>query len=252
MAEILAAISDHGAVPVAVRDCQLSTADIAGTFPEGFYSSTNQRTDVRWQGEWLEVQSQEMDCGIVVDAERHSARCVPMCEIEAGQQVVVGHFGVRVHPETRLAKREGFEFMSSAVSTEKPKGVATSQIAAEIRQARERNEKTLVVGGPAIVHTGSGHFLAQLIRAGFVNKLFAGNALAAHDIEHALFGTSLGVHLQSGDAVEAGHEHHLRAINRIRRLGSIQQAVEKGVPAARHHVRMRAKQRRFSASRQHS
>lgn len=228
LAEILAAISDHGAVPIADHDCELMASELGGTFPEGFYSSTNQRTEIRVDGEWIPVGSQEMDCGIAVDPQAKEATCVPMTEAAQGQQFVIGHLGVRVHPEARGSERAGFEFMNSAVSTEKPKGVATSQIAEALREVRAKGKKVLVVGGPAIVHTGSGEYLSALIRANYVHKLFAGNALAAHDIEHNMFGTSLGVHLESGDIVEAGHEHHLRAINRVRRLGSIRAAVEQG------------------------
>jgi lysine-ketoglutarate reductase/saccharopine dehydrogenase-like protein (TIGR00300 family) len=145
-----------------------------------------------------------------------------------GEQYVVGHAGVRVHPEQRETQAHGFEFMNSAVSTEKPKGVAIRQIAHELIRTRQAGGKTLLVGGPAIVHTGSVEHVSQLIRDGYIDRLFAGNALATHDIEQALFGTSLGVRLDCGDIVEAGHEHHLRAINRIRRLGGIRKAVELG------------------------
>jgi len=224
--EILATISDHGAVPVHGQDCRLATADCQGAFPEGFYSTTNQRTEVRINGQWLEVESQEMDCGICVDADDQKVRCVPMSEVQRGQQFVVGYAGVRVHPETRGAAAHGFEFMNSSVSTEKPKGVATAQVAREILRARREGTDILLVGGPAIVNTGSVSHMTRLIQGGFVQKLFAGNALAAHDIEHAMFGTSLGVHLKSGEIIEAGHEHHLRDINRIRRIGGIRQAVE--------------------------
>jgi hypothetical protein len=124
LSEILASISDHGAEPVANRDCQLAPAEIEGTFPEGFYSSTNQRTEVRLDGDWIPVDFQEMDCAIAVDLESLDARCVPMTEVVAGQEFVVGHLGVRVRPEPRASERQGFEFMNSAVSTEKPKGVA--------------------------------------------------------------------------------------------------------------------------------
>ncbi|MEQ8789801.1 MAG: TIGR00300 family protein [Pirellulaceae bacterium] len=227
--EILDDIRDHGAVPVVDRDCRLVEADIAGAFPEGFYSTTNQRTEIRLDGEWVEVRQQEMDCGIAVDPVKAAACCVPMCEVAVGQQYVVGHAGVRVFPEERIGARQSFEFMNSAVSTEKPKGVAVKQIARELFRAKNEAGRTLIVGGPAIVHTGSGPHLCHLIRHGYVDVLFAGNALATHDIEQALFGTSLGVHLDRGDIIEAGHEHHLRAINRIRRIGSIKEAVEQGV-----------------------
>lgn len=155
LAVILASISDHGASPVTSHDCQLVAADLPGAFPEGFYSTTNQRTEVRVKGKWLEVQLQEMDCGIVVDTARQEARCVAMSDVELGQQLVVGHSGVRVTPEERELGSHGFEFMNSAVSTEKPKGVATAQVARQLHEARAAGQKILVVGGPAIVHTGS-------------------------------------------------------------------------------------------------
>ncbi len=226
LGEILAAISDHGASPVASHNCRLVRADIPGAFPEGFYSTTNQRTEIRLNESWIEVQAQEMDCGITVDTASNEARCVAMSDVEVGQPIVVGHAGVRVHPEERGPTSQGFEFMNSAVSTEKPKGVATARIAEQMQEAKAAGKQTLIVGGPAIVHTGSVDHMTWLIRNGYVQKLFAGNALATHDIEQAMYGTSLGVHLQSGDIIEAGHEHHLRSINRIRRLGGIREAVE--------------------------
>ncbi len=228
LAEILNTIADHGAIRVSDRDCRLVPADIEGAFPDDFYATTNQRTQVRLEGEWYYVQRQEMDCGIVVDAEQRIAVCIPMTDVRRGQLIVVSHAGVRVVPEQRAVPRESFEFMNSSVSTEKPKGVAIRQVAQQLFRNREAGGKTLVVGGPAIVHTGSDGHLCHLIRHGFVNTLFAGNALATHDIEQAFFGTSLGVRLDCGDIVEAGHEHHLRAINRVRRLGSIRAAVDRG------------------------
>ena len=227
--EILAQIADHGAVPTTLQDCRLVAADIAGAFPEGFYSTTNQRTEVRLGGKWREVELQEMDCGIVVDAQTSVARCVPMTDVVLGDRIVCGHAGTRVLPEARDVKSHGFEFMASSVSTEKPKGTAIREIARELLRNRREGGKTLIVGGPAIVHTGSGEHLCKLIRAGYIDKLFAGNALATHDIEQSLFGTSLGVRLDQGISIEDGHEHHLRSINRIRRLGGIRNAVKQGV-----------------------
>ncbi|HEY2413876.1 MAG TPA: TIGR00300 family protein [Pirellulaceae bacterium] len=225
---ILAEIADHGATPVNTQDARLVAADIAGAFPEGFYSTTNQRTEIRVGGRWIEVQNQEMDCGVLVDAAAGSAICRAMTDVKVGEQYVVGHAGVRVLPEGREAETHGFEFMNSPVSTEKPKGVAIRQVALELIRAKREGGKALLVGGPAIVHTGSVEHVSSLIRRGYIHRLFAGNALATHDIEHAIFGTSLGVRLDSGDILEAGHEHHLRAINRIRRVGGIRQAVESG------------------------
>ena len=227
--ELLASIADHGAVRIDEHDCQVAEADIEGTFPEGFYSTTNQRTEIRLGGEWVEVAAQEMDCGIVVERDALVARCVPMSDVQLGDQVVVGHAGVRVFPSDRQDGSQSFEFMNSAVSTEKPKGVAIRKIAQQLYDTRGRDDKALLVGGPAIIHTGSSDYLCQLIRRGYVDLLFAGNALATHDIEQAMFGTSLGVNLTEGDIIESGHEHHLRAINRVRRAGSIQAAVQRGL-----------------------
>jgi len=225
---ILNHIADHGAVPVQAKGCRLVPAEMDGAFPEGFYSTTNQRTEVHIGSRWLEVSRQEMDCGICVDPDQKLAVCVAMSDVREGQSFVVGHAGVRVFPPDREHSRQGFEFMNSAVSTEKPKGVIVREVARRLFENRASGSETLVVGGPAIVHTGSVEHLSRLIRGGYVHRLFAGNALATHDIERALFGTSLGVNLDRGDAVEAGHEHHLRAINRVRRLGGIKKAVEKG------------------------
>jgi lysine-ketoglutarate reductase/saccharopine dehydrogenase-like protein (TIGR00300 family) len=229
LSEILAQIADHGAVPTALNDARLEPADIEGAFPEGFYSTTNQRTEVRLDGRWWPVTDQEMDCGIVVEPTARKARCMAMTDVRRGMPIIVGHAGVRVFPEEKKFQRQTFEFMNSAVSTEKPKGVAIRQIAQEIFRTQQSGGKSLLVGGPAIVHTGSGPYVCELIREDYIHRLFAGNALATHDIEQALFGTSLGVHLERGDLAEAGHEHHLRAINRIRRCGGIRKAVAQGV-----------------------
>jgi len=226
---IIAQIADHGAVPVHAGDARLVEADMDGAFPEGFYSTTNQRTEVRVGGHWTPVADQEMDCGIVIDLNSSACRCVAMSDVQRDMQVVVGHVGVRVFPLERQEQGHAFAFMNSAVSTEKPKGVVIREIARQLYANRRGSGKTLLVGGPAIVHTGSGPLVCQLIRDGYIHKLFAGNALATHDIEQALFGTSLGVNLSEGTIVDAGHEHHLRAINRIRRAGSIAAAVESGI-----------------------
>ena len=230
---ILAKIGDHGANPVHATDCTVAPADIEGAFPEGFYSTTNQRTQVRHRGRWIDVEDQEMDCGIALDASAGKARTIPMIRVHKGDQLVVGRQGVRVFPlEKEREPRALFEFMTSAVSSEKPKGVTVRAIAAELRRTRQEGGKILVVAGPAVVHTGSvGHF-CRMIRDGYVQVLFAGNALAAHDIEQALYGTSLGVDMERGLPTEEGHQHHLRAINTIRRIGSIRRAVETGVLAS--------------------
>jgi lysine-ketoglutarate reductase/saccharopine dehydrogenase-like protein (TIGR00300 family) len=170
-----------------------------------------------------------MDCGIAVDLAARSARCVAMTDVMLGMPIVVGHEGVRVIPLERPRDSSLFGFMSSNVSSEKPKAISLQGVADSIRATRAVGKKVLLVGGPAIIHTGSAAHVAELIREGWIQSLFAGNALAAHDIEQALFGTSLGVSLIHGEAIEHGHEHHLRAINTIRRLGGIKHAVASGV-----------------------
>jgi lysine-ketoglutarate reductase/saccharopine dehydrogenase-like protein (TIGR00300 family) len=227
--DVLDAIHDHGAVPVADQDCATVEADMDGAFPEGFYSTTNYRTQVRLGGEWVEVEDQEMDCGILVGPEGAEARCVPMADVRRGDRVVVGRKGLRVLPAETAARHSLFEFMASPVSSEKPKGVTVREIAAAMRRTREAGEKILAVLGPAVVHTGSVELICKLLRGGYLNVLFAGNALATHDIEQALYGTSLGISLERGLPAEEGHEHHLRAINTVRRLGGIRTAVERGV-----------------------
>src|SRR4051812_43513959 len=226
---VLDTIHDHGAVPVTASDCTTVPGDIDGAFPEGFYSTTNYRTQVRLGGEWIDVEDQEMDCGILVDREGTSARCIPMTDVRKGDRIVVGRSGLRVFPAETQARSNLFEFMASPVSSEKPKGVTVREIAQAMKRTREAGEKILAVLGPAVVHTGSAEHISHLIRTGYLNVLFAGNALATHDIELSLYGTSLGISAERGLPTEEGHEHHLRAINTIRRLGSIRTAVERGV-----------------------
>jgi lysine-ketoglutarate reductase/saccharopine dehydrogenase-like protein (TIGR00300 family) len=229
LSDILAQIHDHGAVPIHIKDCNVVAADLDACFPDEFYSTTNFRTQVRLQGEWIEVEDQEMDCGVIIDPEGGAARCIPMTNVRKGDRIVVGREGVRVFPADVQARHNLFEFMASPVSSEKPKGVTVREVAAAMKRTREAGEKILAVLGPAVVHTGGGDEICKLIRAGYINVLFAGNALATHDIEQAIFGTSLGVSFERGIPTDEGHEHHLRAINTIRRVGSIAKAVEKGV-----------------------
>jgi len=227
--EILRAVHEHGASPTSQKNCEIEPADMDGAFPERFYSTTNYRTQVRVGGDWIDVDDQEMDCGIVLDAKASSARCLAMVHVKKGDPIVVGHQGVRVMPAETTARQSLFEFMSSAVSSEKPKGVTVREIAATMKRTKAAGEKILAVLGPAVVHTGGVEHICELIKLGFLDILFAGNALATHDIEQAIFGTSLGVWLDRGLPADEGHEHHLRAINKIRRLGGIQSAVDKKI-----------------------
>jgi lysine-ketoglutarate reductase/saccharopine dehydrogenase-like protein (TIGR00300 family) len=226
---VLAKIKEHGALPV---DAEKETARIEpapadGVLPDRFYSTTNLPTSVRLKERWIEVENPEMDCAIQIQGER--AGTVPMHRVKKGELIVVGQGGVKVTPVERRVPREGFEFMSSAVSTEQPKGLLIREIADTMSRVRRERGRILVVAGPGLVHTGASRHLVELIDNGFVQLLFAGNGLAVHDIESALYGTSLGVYLDRKMRAVEGHEHHLRAINEIRKAGGIKQAVEAGV-----------------------
>jgi lysine-ketoglutarate reductase/saccharopine dehydrogenase-like protein (TIGR00300 family) len=226
--QIISEVQQIGAVAVESANAALEPAPADGVFPEHFYATTNLPMAVRVDGEWIPVEYPEMDCGIVVTNGR--ALCVPMSDVRAGDMVVVGHDGIRVTPQERPRSPSPiFAFMSSAVSTEKPKSVLVADVAREMQAVHDRGGRILVVAGPALVHTGSGDLLCRLIEAGYVQLLFAGNALATHDVEAAFFGTSLGVSLAKGTLHEHGHQHHLRAINRIRAAGGLRQAVAKGI-----------------------
>jgi lysine-ketoglutarate reductase/saccharopine dehydrogenase-like protein (TIGR00300 family) len=227
--ELMTAITEFGVVAVKPKDAALAAADADGVFPERFYSTTNLTTFVRVGGEWIRVANPEMDCGIRVDVAAGTAETVAMNDVRAGEHFVTGHKGIRVLPLERPRESQPFEFMGSAVSSEKPKAQIVHEVARLLRRVREEGRQTIAVVGPAVVHTGAAAQLARLIRAGYVGVLFGGNAVAAHDIESALFGTSLGIDMKTGMPMPGGHEHHLRAINAIRRSGGIAAAVERGV-----------------------
>ncbi|MGQ0617591.1 MAG: ornithine cyclodeaminase [Acidimicrobiia bacterium] len=216
----------HGANRADTGDAALAVADLDGVLPAGFYSTTNLATDVRIEGGWHPVANPEMDCGLVVTAD--GVRTVPMHRARAGDHIVVGSHGVRVHAPDKPRGGRSFEFMNSDISSEKPKALLLGEVATRLRATKERGGKLLVVCGPAVVHTGAAPEVARLVRAGWVDVLFAGNGFAAHDIEAAVLGTSLGVSVREGTPVEHGHSNHLRAINEVRRHGSIAAAVEAG------------------------
>jgi lysine-ketoglutarate reductase/saccharopine dehydrogenase-like protein (TIGR00300 family) len=224
---LLGRLAALGASPAELRDARLVPAERDGVYPEGFYSTTSLPTNVRVDGRWLEVENPEMDCAIVI-RDGH-ARTVAMTDIHASDMVVCGYDGVKVFPPEKPRAGDPFRFMTSDVSSEKPQGLLVQRIADAVQQVRKRGKKLLWVVGPAVVHTGSIEPFCSLIREGWVNVLFAGNALAAHDIEAAMFNTSLGVNLTEGRPIEHGHEHHLRAINAVRAAGSIKTAVERGL-----------------------
>ena len=226
--EIVRGARALGATAESEQPAQLQAVAKDGVFPEGFYSTSNLPTEVLVDGQWLTVENMEMDAAIAVDRAARRARCIVFQGARPGTEVVVGYQGVRVTPLERSRKTEIFSFMASEVSAEKPKKVLIGAIAQEMKEIREQGGRIVVVAGPAVVHTGAGRYLSRLIELGYVNVLFAGNALAVHDVEAALFGTALGVNVESGRPSEHGHEHHMRAINRVRAAGGLRQMVASG------------------------
>jgi len=198
-----------------------------GVLPDDFYATTNYETEVRVNGDWMPVANPEMDCAIVIDD--GGALTVAPSDVKAGDCVVVGHAGVKVTVPQRARRRAVFEFMASAVSSEKPRHALIGEVARELLAVLRAGKRVLLVGGPAIVHTGAGPYLAELIRDGYVTALYAGNALAVHDIESQFYGTSLGVNLDDAFPAEEGHVHHLRTVNRIRAAGGIREAIACGM-----------------------
>jgi len=228
--EIVRRLRQHGAEVIEEADAQLAEAPLDGVFPKDFYVTTNQQTFVTLAGVEIEVRPALMDCGVVIDRAGLRASAKKFHEVRRGMEIVVGHQGIKVMPVQRATSRTAvFEFMSTSISLEKPKSGVIREMAAELQRAREEGGKILVVAGPAVVHSGAVSHLEKLIDLGFVDLLFGGNALALHDIENALFGTSLGIHLEHGSLAERGHENQMRAINAIREAGSISRAVETGV-----------------------
>jgi lysine-ketoglutarate reductase/saccharopine dehydrogenase-like protein (TIGR00300 family) len=218
-----------GARTPEISDVTLIPAEGDRILPKGFYSTTNHPTFVKYRNEWLPVEHIEMDCHIVVDEKEKRAYCIPISKIKAGDAVVVSENGVRVIFPERPRKASAFEFMHGTVSSERPSEALIARIAHEILEMKKKGEKIALVGGPAIVHTGAAGALARMIREGYIDVLFAGNALATHDIESNLFGTSLGMDIKTGKLITGGHKHHIYAISEIMRAGSIKNAVDQGV-----------------------
>lgn len=233
--DILQAIQPHGASVEREANCRTKPAPADGILPEEFYATTHLPTQIRRKERWVDVDGIEMDLAVRVDEECSTAHTIPMGEVRKGNQIVVSREGVRVTPLQRPSERDVFGFMESQVSAERPHGHIIADIASRMRHLRKQarlgqaGSNILLAGGPAIIHAGGREALTWLIEQGFIHVLFCGNALAAHDMEADLYGTSLGYGLTGGRAVRHGHEHHLRTINRIRAIGSIEAAVTSGV-----------------------
>jgi len=233
--EILKTIQPHGAVVETEEDCTVEPAPADGILPEDFYATSHLATQIRWQGNWIDVPQPEMDLAIRLKTSPPSAQMVSMGSVKKGDLVVTGRKGVRVFPLERPKERDVFGFMEAQVSSERPHRHIIADVAKRMKAIHQQRKegkgsgKVLFAGGPAIIHAGGREALAWIIEAGYVHVLFCGNALAAHDMEASLYGTSLGYNLGIGRSVPHGHEHHLRTINRVRALGSIQQAVKGGL-----------------------
>ncbi len=226
---IISELQQLGAVLAHANGASTEVVQKDGVLPAKFYSTTNLPTQVRLNGQWISVENIEMDVAIVVDRANGRAYCKPMNQVCVGDEVVIGLEGIRIQPFERERDKEAFAFMQSNVSSEKTKVQTIHEIAKQMKETRAEGGKILFVLGPAVIHTGAGRYVAELLRRGYVQVIFGGNAIIAHDIESALFGTSLGVNLETGEQVEGGHRHHLRAINAIRELGSPEKAVEAGL-----------------------
>ena len=227
MDSLLAQLLGLGCSPVDGGDAELKVVERDKCAPEDFYSTTNHRTLIRRDGKWVEVEQQRMDAMVVVE-EGRGAVCRKLRELRAGDRVVVGMRGIRVIPESKERDRLAFAFMSNGISSERQVETAVRQTAALMQSVRQSGKKIIVVAGPVVVHTGGVAPLASLIRDGWVSAILSGNALAVHDIEAALLGTSLGIRLSDGRQEEHGHRNHMRAINAVNHAGSIAQAVHSG------------------------
>ena len=224
LSKTIADLIELGCYQSKVDDAVLRPAEADRVVPDDFYSTTNHRTLVRVQASWVEVGKQRMDAVIVVDGGR--AECRKLRDVRKGEKVVCGVNGVRIQPEFKERDRHGFAFMANEISSERRTETAVEKVAAMMRRTKEDGGRIVFVAGPVVTHTGGTQAFCRLIRGGYVDALLSGNALAVHDVEHALYGTSLGVDLKRGIPVEGGHKNHMRAINSVNRCGSIKQAVE--------------------------
>lgn len=224
--DILAALEDFGAI-IDREDCRLVPAEQDGILPSEFYSTTNFDTFIKVRGEWQPVVNQKMDAVIVWTGEQAITKKIS--GVIAGDRIVVGRQGIRVKPQERSREYSVFDFMSNDASAEINKGILISQIAREIDAAKRAGNRIAIVPGPAVIHSGADGYLKEVIGMGYVDVVLTGNAFAAHDIEKAFLNTSLGIHQESGKAVDGGHRNHIWAINEINRVGGVESAVEKGV-----------------------
>ena len=225
---ILREVFRLGATTPETPEVQYQPAPKDKVLPDNFYSTTNHPTSIYMQGEWREVKNLMMDKQIIVDPSRMEASSSPIGEVKRGDLVVVGEKGIRIRPPERPRGGVGiFEFMTSDVSPEKPTTAIIKEIARDLHKTVENGGRIVVVAGPALIHTGAAPYLARMIQLGYVQALLTGNALAVHDVEYALYGTSLGVELDKGGKVKEPR-NHIAAINEINKAGSMKSMIENG------------------------
>ncbi|MGR3279379.1 TIGR00300 family protein, partial [Acaryochloris marina NIES-2412] len=236
ISDIMGQLIDLGAVSMTeeTSDAHLEKVIQLGVAPDNFYVTAIYPTEVLIEGQWVKVQGQRMDGAITVTQTQTGplARCQLLRDLQAGESVIVGSEGIRTQRKTTTLKKgatEEFSFMGAGVSSERRVELVVEQIAWDLRRIRDQGGKVVVTAGPVVIHTGGSEHLKKLIRDGYVHALLGGNAIAVHDIEQSLLGTSLGMDMKRGISVHGGHRHHLKAINTIRRCGSIANAVEQGV-----------------------
>lgn len=228
--DILELVYRAGAQPVSVQEARLEPAPKDMVMPDDFYSTTNNATQVYYGGKWIGVQNMMMDKCIVVDTQRKTAECKMVRDIVKGDMVVVGERGIKIIPLER--PREGidiFQFMSSTSSSERPTQHIARKVATDIYSTKKEGGKIVVVSGPVLVHSGAAEALASLIRMGYVDGLLAGNALAVHDVENALMGTSLGMRVKDGTLAVRGHRNHMQAVNEVFKAGGLKAMVQKKI-----------------------
>jgi lysine-ketoglutarate reductase/saccharopine dehydrogenase-like protein (TIGR00300 family) len=228
--QLLASVFIEGAQPTKIDGVMLKAAPSEMVMPRDFYSTTNNTTQIFFNNEWIDVENMMMDKCIVVDVSNKTAECRKIRDVQKGDMIVTGEKGVRILPEER--PREGvdiFQFMSSTSSSERPTQQIARKIAMDIYNTKNSGGKIIVTAGPVVVHSGAADSLAKMIRLGYIHGLLTGNALAVHDIENSLFGTSLGMNVKNGTLAIRGHRNHMQAINEVFRAGSIEEMVKKNI-----------------------
>jgi lysine-ketoglutarate reductase/saccharopine dehydrogenase-like protein (TIGR00300 family) len=228
--ELLESVYREGAQPVILQQVMLEPAVKDMVMPDNFYSTTNNPTQVFYNNSWIDVENIMMDKCIVLNIEKKTAICKMIRDIRKGDLIVVGEQGVKIIPQER--PREGidiFQFMSSTSSSERPTLQIARKVANDIYNTTMAGGKIIVVSGPVLVHSGASASLAKLVRMKYVHGLLTGNALAVHDIENALMGTSLGMHVNDGTLAVRGHRNHMQAINEVFKAGSLKAMVQKKI-----------------------